>query len=298
MITGGTGAVGTALTKVLIQNGIEVLVVTRKNSARNGVITDHPLVTTVYADMSEYAEMRNGTGKTYDVFFHLAWMGASGDGRSNMYLQNDNVRYSLDAVALAKRMGCHTWIGTGSQAEYGRQSRPLTPDTPVFPETGYGYAKLCAGWMTRDYAHQLGIRHIWTRILSVYGPNDWEGSLISAAVEKILSGQKVPLTAGEQIWDYVYSEDAAEALRLLAERGTDSKTYVIGSGRPRTLKNYICSLRNLINSDAELGFGELPYAEKQVMYLCADISELNKDAGWSPKTEFEEGIRKILKQRR
>lgn len=89
-----------------------------------------------------------------------------------MYLQNYNVIYALDAVELAHCCGCRTFVGAGSQAEYGRFEGKLRPDTPAFPENGYGMAKLCAGEMTRIQAHKYGIKHIWARILSVYGPYD------------------------------------------------------------------------------------------------------------------------------
>ena len=87
----------------------------------------------------------NKTGKDWDVFFHFAWLGTTGAARNDMYLQNQNVRYALDAVAAAKRFGCHAFIGAGSQAEYGQVEGLLTPETPAFPEMGYGIGKLCAG---------------------------------------------------------------------------------------------------------------------------------------------------------
>ena len=65
-----------------------------------------------------------------------------------MELQNNNVKYALQAVKAAKELGCTRFVGAGSQAEYGRVEGTLTPDTPAFPENGYGIAKLCAGQMT------------------------------------------------------------------------------------------------------------------------------------------------------
>lgn len=172
IITGATGAIGTALIKELISNEIEVLVFCREGSKRNLQIPSHRLVTKQYCSLENLSTIENESHKTYDVFYHFAWEGTTGAVRDDMYLQNQNVRYALDAVAAANRFGCHTFIGAGSQAEYGRVEGLLKPDTPPFPETGYGIGKLCAGQMTREYAHQLGMRHIWTRILSVYGPND------------------------------------------------------------------------------------------------------------------------------
>lgn len=290
VISGATGAVGTALIQELIKNGIEVLVLCRKASPRNSHIPDSPLVTKKYCDLDQLKAMRNETGKLYEVFYHFAWEGTTGISRNDMYLQNRNVQYALDAVEAAKRLGCHTFIGAGSQAEYGRVEGLLKPDTPVFPETGYGMAKLCAGQMTREHAHQLGMKHIWVRILSVYGPNDRKDSLVMTAISSFLGGNAPKCTPGEQMWDYLYSGDAAKAFRLLADKGNDGKTYVLGSGDARPLADYLREIRDTVNSDCKLKLGELPYPAGQVMHLQADISELTKDTDWEPLVPFSRGI--------
>ncbi|MFQ9738488.1 MAG: NAD-dependent epimerase/dehydratase family protein [Christensenellaceae bacterium] len=129
-------------------------------------------------------------------FFHLAWQGTTGEARNDAYLQNENVRYALDAVSAAKRFGCKVFVGAGSQAEYGRAQQPLAADTPAFPENGYGIAKLCAGQLTRLLANRLGMRQVWARILSVYGPYDGENSMVMSAITALLEGRIPKFTAG------------------------------------------------------------------------------------------------------
>lgn len=296
ILSGATGAIGTALIKECICHNIEVLVLNRKDSARTKNIPSHPLVTIKDCALNELAQIENDTGKSYDVFYHFAWAGAAGPGRNDMYLQTANIQYALDAVKMAQKFGCHTFIGAGSQAEYGRVEGMLTAQTPTFPEMGYGYAKLCAGQMTRDYAHQLGLRHIWTRILSVYGPNDGAQSMVMSTIQKMQKGIVPEFTKGEQKWDYLYSGDAGTAFRLLGEKGIDGKVYVLGSGTARPLAEYIYEIRDVVAQNSELKLGAVPYSPKQVMFLCADITELQKDTGWSPKMIFKEGIQTILKQ--
>lgn len=295
IITGATGSIGTALIQECIREGIEVLVFTRQNSKRNGNIPEHPLVTCMNCALNELAEIQNTTGKDYDVFYHFAWEGTTGAARNDMFLQNRNVQYALDAVSAAKRFGCHTFVGAGSQAEYGRVEGNLRPDTPAFPEMGYGMGKLCAGLMTRSYAHQLGMRHIWMRILSIYGPYDGEQSMVMSTIIRLLHGEVPEFTKGEQMWDYLYSSDAAKAFRLAGEQGVDGKVYVLGSGQAQPLKNYIETIRDVTAPGAELALGAVPYGERQVMYLCADIEELKQDTGYEPDVCFEEGIRRTLK---
>lgn len=295
VITGATGAVGTALINELIKNNIEVLVFCRKGSPRNSNISDSPLVTKKYCDLMQLKEAQNDTGKSYDVFYHFAWAGTTGSARNDMYLQNKNVEYSLDAVEAAKRFGCHTFIGAGSQAEYGRVEGLLKPDTPAFPENGYGIAKLCVNQMTREQAHQLGLKHIWVRIVSVYGPNDGPQSMVMSTINKLKLGEIPQFTKGEQMWDYLYSGDAARAFRLVGEKGMDGKIYVLGSGQARPLAKYIEDIRRIVNPDGKIALGAIPYGEKQVMFLRADIGSINSDTGWAPSVEFVDGINQILR---
>ncbi len=294
IITGATGAIGIALINECIVNAIEVLVISREGSKREGNIPCHPLVSIKHCALDGLRLLQNDTGKTYDTLYHFAWEGTSGQGRNDGYLQNKNVRYAMDAVELAYRFGCTAFVGAGSQAEYGRVQGTLTAKTPAFPETGYGIAKLCAGQLTRLRATQLNIRHVWTRILSVYGPNDGAQTLISSLMASFARGETPQCTLGEQQWDYLYSGDIAKAFLALGRRGVDGKIYVLGSGNVRSLKDYICDVRDIVAPQAEIAFGAIPYYENQVMYLCADISEITADTGWRPQVSFREGIRRIL----
>lgn len=296
IITGATGALGTALINELVQNGTEVLVFINPDSKRNGNIPSNPLVKLKNCSLSDLSDVENDTGTDYDVFYHLAWQGTFGESRNDLYVQNMNVKYSLDAVKAAKKFGCSTFIGAGSQAEYGRVEGVLKPNTPANPENGYGIAKLCTCHMTRECAHQLGLKQIWVRILSLYGKNDGENTMVMSTVNKLKNGITPQFTKGEQLWDYLNSVDAARAFRLLGDKGVDGKIYVLGSGIAKPLKEYITEIRDCVAPGAELDFGAIPYSDKQVMHLQADISELEKDTGWKPDIEFNQGI-KLLDQK-
>ena len=291
VITGATGAVGTALIAEGIRQNVEMLVICRKASKRRQQIPDHPLVKVLELNMEEYETYQPPEGEMpYDVFYHFAWGGTTGDGRNDCEIQEKNIRYALDAAALAKRFGCSAFVGAGSQAEYGRVEGNLNSQTPAFPENGYGMAKLCAGQMTRLYCRQAGMRHVWTRILSIYGPGDGAGSMVMSAIHRLLAGETPAFTKGEQQWDYLYSGDAAKALLLLGEKGHDGGVYCLGSGKARPLADYIGMIRDAIDPRLSVALGAVPYAPGQVMYLCADIAKLKEDTGFAPEVSFEEGI--------
>lgn len=299
VITGATGAIGRALIKICIEAGFEVLAVVHRTSERAAELKTIDNCHALYLDLSDYDHAMEEIAKQdialggYELFFHLAWMASFGKGRNNLELQLENVKASLAAVRFAKALGCTTFIGAGSQAEYGRVTGKLSPNTPAFPETGYGIAKLCAGHMTRLVCEQTNINHVWARILSVYGPHDGARTLISIAIDDMIKYKDTSFTPCEQIWDYMFSEDAARALLLAAQKGTHGSTYVIGSGEVHLLKEYIQKIAELTNYKKEIGFGKRPYNDKQVMYLQADISALT-ELGFKSRVSFEEGIQKTI----
>ena len=299
VITGPTGAIGRALISVCIQAGYEVLAVVHRTSTRAAELKRIEHCQVLHLDLSEYdnalEEMKkqNIVIGECELFFHLAWMAPFGKDRENLPLQLENVKASLAAVRFAKALGCSTFVGAGSQAEYGRVKGKLSPDTPTFPETGYGVAKLCAGQMTRLACDQTGLKHVWTRILSVYGPHDGKNSLISIAIDDMINNRDTSFSPCEQIWDYIYSEDTARAMLLVAEKGDYSSVYVIGSGEARPLKDYIQIIADISGYMKEIGFGKRPYNDKQVMYLHANINCL-WELGFEPCVSFEEGIQKLI----
>ncbi len=299
VVTGASGMLGQALIRLLVKKEITVYAIVRPGSEQNRQILTHPLVKQVECGLDELSTLPQKIEESCDAFFHFAWGGTFGATRNNMYGQMENVTYTMDAVEAAHLLHCTVFLGAGSQAEFGRvpDGIKLSAALKENPETGYGIAKLCAGQMSRAMCKEYGIRHIWTRILSVYGPGDKDRTMVMSGICSMLKGESPKYTKGEQMWDYLYCDDAAEAFYLAAERGTDGKVYCIGSGRPRMLRDYITDIRDVVNPEQELRFGEVPYYDKQVMYLCADISELTKDTGFEPSTDFREGIRKTAQWR-
>jgi nucleoside-diphosphate-sugar epimerase len=230
----------------------------------------------------------------YDAFFHLAWEKTAGPGRDDAETQARNIQYTLDAVRLAHRCGCKVFVGAGSQAEYGVQSVDLTPGLSVRPESGYGIAKYAAGRLSALLCKELGMRQCWVRILSVYGPGDGENSLISYLVREFSAGRSPELSPCGQLWDYLYADDAADALLAVAERGKDGAVYPLGSGRGRRLSEYVEAVRAAVNPSVEVKYSARAYYPHQPMHLVADLTALKEDTGFEPRTDFETGIRKTI----
>lgn len=292
VVNGPLGTVGQALTRVLLAKGIAVYAVCYPGDRRIAEIPDAAKI--VELDMREIDRLPEIIGSNIDAFFHLAWMGSIGPSRDDALMQTENVRCAVLASNTASAMHAKVFVGVGSQAEHGRVSGLVTQETPCHPITGYGIAKLCACQMTRLTCKQLGLRHVWARILSAYGPGDGPLSVMPTIITKLLNSEVPELTAGEQMWDFCYADDVGEALAAMAERGHNGAVYPIGSGRVRPLREYFAIARDAIDPALPLGIGQLPYPPNQVMHLQADISPLTTDTGWYPKVPFEEGIRKTI----
>lgn len=292
LITGATGMIGSAIVREALKQDYDITCLVRKKSSRIQNIPSDSRVHIIDCDISDYNNLEL-EGK-YDIFIHLAWDKTSVGGRDDVDCQLRNIQYTLDAVRLAKRCGCTVFIGAGSQAEYGVQTLSLTPDLPVNPESGYGIAKYTAGKLSSLLCKQLGLRFNWMRILSVYGKNDGENTLISYVIRELKAGRSPELTKCEQIWDYLHCDDAARAFLAVAERGVDGKFYPLGSGNGKRLSSYMEDIQRVVNTSIQLKFGKKGYYPHQPMYLVADISELSVDTDWKPMMEFAEGIKNII----
>lgn len=307
VISGATGAIGTALIQYALEQHIQILAICHKKSKRIARLPNADNLRILKLNLEEYSDLVNNEEKLsplgkYDCFFHLAWKGTTGVARNDMNLQLSNIQSTLDAVELAVALGCQCFVGAGSQAEYGRVEGKISSTTPTFPENGYGIAKLCAGQMSRIRCEQLEMKHIWTRILSVYGPGDGEGSLVMSAILGFMNQRQTEFTAGMQKWDYLYSGDAARILMGLAEYGSSGMVYCVGSGKTKLLKEYIHQIYREVNGkdaiDEQLGIGLRPYMDKQVMYLQADITEWPHELQYEfeerPMCSFSQGIRSTI----
>ena len=293
VISGATGAIGRALTEALTAAGIEVLLLVHKGSPRAAEMPVSPLVRKIACDIEDFAKIVSVTGTPYDLFFHLAWAGTYGAAREDAALQERNVNGAADAVRLAARLGCHTFVGVGSQAEYGHVpvGTRISEEQAPCPITAYGRAKCEAHLRTRTLCAAYGIRHVWARVFSVYGPFDRPETLVMSVISALLRGETPALTRGEQHWDYLYSTDAARALLLLAEKGKNGECYNVASGNTRPLADYVTDIRNTLSPDAHISFGARPYRKGEAMNLSADIARLQRDTGFVPAVPFDEGIR-------
>lgn len=265
VVSGSTSFVGSGLIEYLIGRNIKVYALCRLDSKNKERLPKHPLVIPVDYDFSRDNPKEFTLPEPCDVFYHFAW--STGE-KSDYYLQNQNVKYTLDGVHLAKRLGCKRFLFAGSQGEYGLANVPLEESTPCFPVTGYGMAKLCAGQMGRAESEKIGIDFLWTRILSVYGEKDNPNTLYSYLVGCFTEGVSPELTPCTQIWDYMPIEICSQVLFQVMEQGSPEKIYVIGSGEEVPLKDFVLALRDKMAPEVEVHFGVRENPKETPTRLC------------------------------
>ena len=292
-VTGPTSTIGVALIKQAILQNIKVIAFANKDSQNLNRIPQSSLVKIVPCSLSEMSFF-DCEGLHADIFIHLAWGSTNRSVRNDLNPQVDNIKYSLDSVYLAKRLGCHTYIGAGSQAEYGRSFEILNEKSSTNPETAYGIAKLCSGMMTRLECHKLAIRHIWPRIFSTFGPYTQETTILNYTIRCLLHNERPSLTGCEQLWDFLFVDEAARALLLLAQKGKSGEVYCVGSGHSRIMKDYIEELSDVMGKTCTIGYGDLPYGDNTVMHLAVDISKIRNEIGFEPQISFKDGIIKTI----
>lgn len=293
-ISGATSSIGVALVNECLEHGCFVYAFVRTNSEHTNRLPQSNRLQMVDFDL---ADMKNRISLNHgcDAFFHLAWCGTDKVSRVNPNLQQANIGYMLNALYLAKSLGCKKFIGTDSQAEYGPHKHALlSPEDTVCPNTAYGISKYAAGQLGFTLAEQLGVDFFWIRLFSVYGRYDRPETMLRSTASRMKKGEKCLFTEGTQVWDYLHCDDAARALFLVGKKATGNKTYCLGCGQKRKLKEYVIEMRNAINPQLDLGFGEIPFKPGEEVGVYADISSLHDDTGWKPEVSFACGIRNIL----
>lgn len=293
LVTGASGFLGSHLVRELLARHHSVLIILRPGSQTDRIRDCLPLASIARGSLDDNSGLlRALQAEPVDAAFHLAWSGVTAEFRDSTD-QVTNVTRSLDLWQTLQKTGCKTFIGLGSQAEYGPYQGMLTEDLPTFPVSSYGSAKLALGILLKQLCANAGMRFVWMRLFSAYGPADDERHMVPGVIRKLMLGQRPSLTAGEQIWDYLYVTDAVNALCASLESGAEG-IFNLGSGEPCVLRDFITQVRDCIDPSLPLGFGEVPYTLGQIMHLVADIRRLKAATGWTPLIGSLEGIGKTV----
>ncbi len=294
-LTGATGFIGSATARALVAKGHQVMILARSEAnffRIEPVLSNLELCTGSLAEPDSYSAQLKAFAP--DCLIHCAWAGV-GQRHGEDRHQFENVSDAVRLVEIGIDAGMSSFVALGSQAEYGPLNGVAKETSPLSPASDYGRAKIEAQKSIASTLAPHSIPFAWLRVFSTYGPGDDSRWLIPSLIQNMLNGKPFPLTRGEQLWDYLYVEDAADAISIAAELKI-SGIFNLGSGKAIPMRQIFQFLRDAIDPEYQLGLGELPYRVDQVMHLEADISRLSTVAGWQPKVAIEEGLIKTVEQ--
>ncbi len=295
LVTGASGFLGSYVVDALLQRGEQVAILCRESSNLWRLSDTLDQVSVIRGDISRLEQVRDQVKEfSPDTIFHLAWQGVLSRDRDSGDQIDTNLFGSVALVRLATELKCQTFVGLGSQAEYGTQPDLVDEHAPLRPTTAYGVAKASTSQISEFLLEQADIRFVWLRLFSCYGPKDNPEWLIPYVIRTLARGERPVLTLAEQMWDYLYIADAAEAIYLAAKSEGAHGIFNLGSGNAYRLRDVIEQVRDLVDPSLPLGFGEREYAVDQVMHLQANITRLRNAIGWQPNVSLSEGLQKTV----
>jgi nucleoside-diphosphate-sugar epimerase len=294
IVLGATGFIGSWLIKVLLENNVLVLALVENHSKLLPEFLSNENFRFCKCDYKDIQNTKITDFYDSDCFFDLGWGGVDSSEKNNSDLQISNIIDSMNAIRLAKRINSKLFIATGTVAEYVFSKDTINVHDQQTPNDMYGAAKVSTHYFLDVLSRQIDQPYIWALIPSTYGERRPGNNILTYTIISLLQDQTPKYGNLNQMWDFLYVYDVARALYKLGISGKNGKTYGIGSGIYKPLKEYIYIIRDIINPNAELGIGELPQMSKQTFSSCVNIDDLLKDTDYKASTTFEEGIKKTI----
>lgn len=304
IVTGATGFIGSAFVEFLRDRGVEVLALGRKDGGELSQARRKRLEGSTYLmlDMDRISLLgealaASGWEVGEDcVFFHLAWGGESGLSDLNVAAQMRNVSWSVAALEVAARLGCSRFLHVGTMEEaFTRKYLELDHrrDKQYNRHVIYSVAKIAAKNALRVVASQLGIDFIHVLHSHVMGPDDDKNSFLQVTLQKLIRGDELIFSSGEQNFDVISVSDCSLGYYLICKMGRPGQEYWVGSGDPRPLREYVERMYALFPSGAEMQFGKLPYNDIVLDKDVFSIDLLVRDTGYLPTMTYEQTVKDL-----
>ena len=314
LITGITGQDGSYLAELLISKGYEVHGIIRRSSSFNTERIDHlyldPHVHGVklflhYGDLSDSASLTRQMHEIQpDEVYHLG-------AQSHVRVSFDIPEYTGDVTALGTTRLLEAIRETAPKARFYQasssemyglvQAVPQREDTPFYPRSPYGAAKVYAYWMTVNYRESYKMHASNGILFNHESPRRGETFVtrkITRAIARIKAGLQKELYLGnlDAKRDWGYAPEFVEAMWLMLqqEQGDD---YVIATGETHSVREFLEVGFACANLDWKKYVKIDPryYRPAEVDLLIGDASKAKKMLGWQPKTTFKQLVEIMVK---
>jgi len=329
LITGGAGFIGSALVRHIIANTQDSVVNFDKltyagNLESLNEVSSNTRYVFEQADVCSREELDSAlTRHSPDIIMHLAaesHVDRSIDGPGEFIKTNVLGTYTLLEAARSywgslegSRKLDFRIHHISTDEVFGDLEGPstlFTEQTPYAPSSPYSASKASSDHLVRAWSRTYGLPVLITNCSNNYGPYHFPEKLIPLMILNALEGKSLPVYgSGNQIRDWLYVEDHARALYLVATEGNVGETYNIGGHNEKQnidVVNTICELLEELvpnnsfsrESGNEGGFKSLIQFVKDrpghdVRYAI-DASKIDLELGWRPEETFESGMRKTV----
>jgi len=318
LVTGGAGFIGSAVVRLAVARGHQVVNLDALTYAacldNVAPVADSPLYAFEQADIRDRAALdRTFASHAPDAVMHLAaesHVDRSIDGPGDFVETNITGTYNMLEAARA------WWVKAGRPEAFRFHhistdevfgSLPMDPavkfteDTPYDPRSPYSASKAASDHLVRAWHETYGLPVVLTNCSNNYGPYHFPEKLVPVVILNALAGRELPIYGkGENIRDWLYVEDHADALLTVLEKGALGRSYNIGGENERTNLELVRTLCAILD---ELRPAAAPYAD-QITFVAdrpghdaryaIDPTRIREELGWRPSVTVEEGLRRTV----
>ena len=316
LVTGGAGFIGSAVVRLAVARGIEVVNLDALTYAafpdNVASVAAHPNYAFEKADIRDRAALdRIFSAHHPDKVLHLAaesHVDRSIDGPGTFIETNITGTYQLLEAARAYWMAAERpesfrfhHVSTdevfGSLGETGQ----FTESTPYDPRSPYSASKAASDHLVRAWGETYGLPIVLTNCSNNYGPYHFPEKLIPVVILNALAGQPIPVYGkGENVRDWLYVEDHADALLTVLENGASGRSYNIGGeneARNIDLVRMICAIldkKHPKNSFYEEQIAFVTDRPGHDLRYAIDPTRMRDELGWRPSVTLQEGLEKTV----
>ena len=304
MLVGGAGLVGSHIVDQLVNEPVSEIVVfdnfvrgTEGNLAR---VRTNAKVRVVQASMTDRAALAREL-KGMDGVFLLAslWLGECvSDPRSAWDV---NTLGTLNVVEACLEAEVKRIVYSSSASVYGNAVvTPMTEEHPFNNRTTYGATKIANEQMLRAVFEQHRLPYIGMRYMNIYGPRmDYHGTYVSVimkVLDRIFAGERpVVFGDGNQVYDFVYVQDVAEANVLGMKAECADENFNIGMGIGTSINELVGLLLELTGSKLEIEYK--PQAQSFVTNRIGSTEKATELIGFTAHTPLREGLERVVRWR-
>lgn len=302
LVTGATGFIGQHLVNRLLEMRATVVALVRPKSQVpeywSGRVTVIRLV-----DWSGPAIMAALRARPIRAVYHLAAYGVRPEDRDIRTMLDVNIQLLALFVQLAGRWNAPV-VAAGSCAEYSPADAQtsLSESAPLEAAKLYGAAKAASGLLASAVALETGVPLRYLRLFNVYGPGEPDHRLLPSLVAGLLRNERVALSDGLQVRDFVFVSDVVDALTA-AETQThkrdeaDAAIWNVCCGKGHTVRDFANKVADALGRPRELlGFGELPRRHDDIPWVVGNGQLIAEELGWLPQHSFDIGVAKAARK--